>query len=271
LEEVSLLFHSRPLLWLFVAFGTPALSPGTPFRDADVLGHLVDQVGLSLSPALQGRASQLVLLIFEHILAAGAAANIILLSYQFGFRTCLSWGCNSYFHPLIWSLVSILVYGFHTAAMSTRIGWKRRTSFWRRIWSVDSQHSTECIVWKRKTLTWAVISPLASIGCTLILVYGTFVFSASLFVGSVDAIFLAFRIVASALACRTIIALEMSKLANVRKINEAQIPSDVVLEQFDRTVDIPKPVGGSLELRTRYSHDVDGEMQPLSATRETAD
>jgi hypothetical protein len=97
------------------------------------------------------------------------------------------------------------------------------------------------------------------------------VFSASLFVGSVDAILLAFRIVASALVCRAIVALEMSKLGSIRKLKEDQISSDMALEQLDRTLAIPNPVGGSLELRTAYSHDVDGEMQPLSATRETAD
>ena len=161
--------------------------------------------------------------------------NIIWLGYDFGVRTVLAWGCNSYFHPLIWTLVSILVYTVRALAMRTRLQWKKTdtpapgpdgvslpSSSPATSSPAHVQQQAACITWKSKTLVWVILEPLASIACVLTLTYGTYIFSPSSFVGSVDALLLVARILLSAIVSRIIVATELSKLRNVERLDMSE-------------------------------------------------
>lgn len=112
LAETTFLATRRPPLAFLLATGSPSVSPLRTFSHEDVpkmlerrgaLGsHTLSSDNFALPKALT--------VIAEFTIAMAAIVNVLLVSYELGMKTILSFGTDVWFDPLMWCLLTGLAH-----------------------------------------------------------------------------------------------------------------------------------------------------------------
>jgi hypothetical protein len=222
---LGLLAMRRPFLAALLVAGAPVVSPIRSSDFADPARVLTVDYGHAVSGVsrLGGNWARLLVCV-EYLLATGAAANLILLSYELGVKGVCSFSTDTVFQPLLWALLAMPIHLVGAAALRLRVRIvdAKQTSHGiiRNEFGLCMSQPAAHLRLEKRTLLFVFISWFISIGTIIHMIYGTLVLSSTMFVATADALILATRYFASTIVCRAISAFELGGMATRVKVEE---------------------------------------------------
>ena len=212
--EAALLGSHRMMLSLFLSTGAPAYyqSRNFKYRDPDRTPYLLPStMRIQVSKPWMWP----VIVLCQYILAGAAAANNIDVVLQMGTRSVLAWGCNSWYMPMFWVLLSAVTYLSRYGATCETVQ-KRSLVQLVRSEFTPIIAATKSIIYRRQehSAASAGLQHLASVVAWVQLILGTFMFPSLIFIGFHDTVLILVRFLASALVYRFIV---MSELVGLRE------------------------------------------------------
>jgi hypothetical protein len=184
-----------------------------------------------------GRVAQAAICLVEYTIAAGAVANVALVSYELGIKSVSAELSDWVMGPMLWALLVLTIHFTGTVTMRLRVrreyirGEKQtaRNPFsWiismpRRIVELWVTELTPCVAQENIVVTFfdesLLFVCLSWFLCMLIVahvIFGTFLFSSMLFMGPYDSLSVVGRYMASVLVCRMIL---MYEVAGIREVH----------------------------------------------------
>ena len=250
--EVSLLASQRPLLTLLLTLGAPGLYPTRVTEYVNPLDIQDEEAFKKIFGGVKGSTRRDVMILSQYILAIAVTANSLEMSLRLGSRSVLSWGCRSWYMPMVWVLFSIPVYAF--AAISCYIvNWKTHQAShnslrrWMR-WDPIEDSLLSCLQFLQaclhvphlgpeQVLSIRVIVWQAGASCLALAqtILGTLVFSSLVFVGFHDTLVILARFLASALVSRMTVLLQLDMI-------NAQIDDASTVDRTGRSHGTPDSV-----------------------------
>lgn len=240
-SQTSLLGLRRPLLAVLLTIGSPAPSWTQGFEYPDYEKMLQDDVhhahfqtrAWQIDGAKRRRRNTLLpnfILMAEFILVLAAAGNTVELAFRLGYLTASSFAPSTSWLVILWTIMGVLVHIFATIALRLRMkvmkGGHGDKSRWnkKKLMGIVQDEFTLCamhdktkLVLKGRDSPWTVlVFWIAATGTAAIVVYGTVVFSSTLFISTSDATVVVVRYMLSALLCRAIL---MYELDGMRRVN----------------------------------------------------
>lgn len=104
LVQLAILSTRRPLLSLLLSVGSSEFYLDGLFRIESTEELLSISKGERLFPRIKGPRAVLIS-VGEYVLAGLAVANVVHNSYRLGSKTIVSFVCNTWFFPLVWTLM----------------------------------------------------------------------------------------------------------------------------------------------------------------------
>ncbi|KAJ2985236.1 hypothetical protein NUW58_g5644 [Xylaria curta] len=235
--EIGLLALRRPILALFLSTGAPAVSPIRAFDYREPIHMLRDGGAGFIAMFKLSEPWAITLSILQYVVVIGATANLIQVSWTLGTQAVISFCSDNPYQPLLWSLFALIIHVFGTIAVHLRvrlesdagsspekIEWGQR-SFISIVWAKAGSEFTlsssrpGAILHIRKEMPmFYLFSWFTSIGTIVHIIYGTLLFSGTLFVGTEDAILVVFRYFLSTVVCRIILMMEISGMRQSTKV-----------------------------------------------------
>ncbi|VBB87066.1 Putative protein of unknown function [Podospora comata] len=251
-EEMSMLANvaRRPLLALMLAAGSPSVYFGRAFEYHDPAQILHDHPSRLPQWRPSMWYYKLSISMAEYIIALAAIANIATLNWEPGVKaTCTLW-TNRTFGPTIWALLGLVVHIFGTIGLRLRVcGWrgpkkevleaarrKEESAFHIRerlapaggwissiprrllgllktepIPSASEGYDVRIVTFQESKL-FLVAAWVGSMATVLHIIFGTLIFSSTIFVGVEDALSIVGRYMASVSICRIILMYELAGL-----------------------------------------------------------
>lgn len=239
LSESSMLSYRRPGLSFLLSMGAPTVFPGriftyespfetlkVAFKDQPVQRYLPSMRPLVKRPKVIG--------FIEYVVALGAICNIIDQSIQLGWRSVLSWACNTTWTPMAWVLFPGLIHviaaaAFHRIPKSVKqpgqtseqdeMGWRRRP-FWGSFDELRAchAHTKRTIIAGSPGLMTLVLNNVAQFLVVIHIVLGSVIFSSCQFLRFVDAIPVILRYTLSTLVCQFINAYELHGMSETLQV-----------------------------------------------------
>lgn len=228
--ECALLAVKRPILALFIAAGSPSKSPT---RSLDywipIEENMRRKAGRLRPQSLLSPMSQKFVWLLEWVVAGAAVANVYYTSWQLGSRTIYVPWCTKSSGPLLWAAFGIPihllgVWTFFLRAMKCSNGADLKLqSIWRIFedeLSLCGYHASSVLQWKNETYMFVVMAWLTSIASLIQILFCTLWFSSLAFISVDDALGVLARYLASAIACRAVLMLELSGLRETMEVEE---------------------------------------------------
>ncbi|KAI1733655.1 hypothetical protein F4680DRAFT_454718 [Xylaria scruposa] len=235
--EIGLLALRRPILALLLATGAPSVSPIRAFEYREPIHMLRDGI-VGFKAIFKLHESWAMALVFlQYFLVLGATANLVHVSWELGSQTVISFSSDSSYQPLLWYLFTLVIHTFGTLTVYLRVSlrfdsnpletnWKRRPlvyGIWAKVYQEFklSGHQSVAELRLRKETTWFLLfSWITSTGTIVHIIYGTIIFSGTLFIGTQDALLVVFRYFLSTVICRIILMMEISGMRHSTKVFE---------------------------------------------------
>ena len=252
IPELSVLTLERPLLSALLAFGGPAMWPARGFEQHIPLK--ATRTVPKLPPLIQSVWwVRYAISAVEYVFAIAAAANVIILCLELGWKTVVTWEKRTPYLPLAWVLLSLFVHV--VAALRLRLVrvvcthadlWqviadlptkslsdgtekalcrRRAKSSWISLRDLLVAEIRLCCLRSRQdhvsqqedqeTFFWYNCAIVLSTICTMHQVFGIVIFSSLLFIGVEDIIPVIIRFGVSALVAQYIRVFEISGLLAV--------------------------------------------------------
>jgi hypothetical protein len=263
--DTSILALRRPLLAFILSAADPAVNPIRPTDYKSRVDLLQDRPGSMEYRAFKSRASKTAILVFQYIVAIAAAANVFHIAWQLSYLAVCGFAPDTPFLPLLWTVLSLPLHfagtlmtycrvrlvekkdGAHLVpARLGRPSYQEWPAFVYRLMKDQVKHWQEFELsqyqrpaemhFKDEGPIFLFLNWFFSTGAALLIILGTVVLSSTLFISTRDAVVLALRYIASAVACNMVVTYELSCIRH--------------------TIDVPK-------LRSRYlvssGEDSDGE------------
>lgn len=245
LIDAALLSTRRPLLAFFLALGAPVVTPLRTFVYPEVQSKLVYRKGTLSGPSFSGFGRALVTTI-EFAVAIGAIANIVHASWSLGVMTFVSSSNNQVWHPLFWTLLPGMIHLFGVASFragnrvdlspsprnentilaNTALGrWVKRQI------TPTANQSSVTVTSLDETHWFLGISWFTAILTIGHYIYGTMIFSSTLFISSRDALWMFLRYLLSTVCCRAVL---MYELAGMRRAAREETVADTGFNEEDR-------------------------------------
>jgi hypothetical protein len=218
LSESSMLSYRRPGLSFLLSMGSPAVFLSRIFQyDAPLsaLKRVVrDQPASPRGKRFPGR--EFLISAAEYVLAIGAIANVVEMGIALGWRSVLTWDCNSTWLPFAWVLFPGLIHilgaiSFRRIPKSERAS---EDSGQRMHWSI--QELLPCHAQEKLRVevdlpdtTTMMLNNVAQFLAVFHVVVGILIFSGCQFLRMTDAVPLIWRFCVSALMCRFIYIYEL--------------------------------------------------------------
>jgi hypothetical protein len=226
--EVSLLSLRRPVLAFLLSLGSPAIYPSRLVTYDNPFGACKPSTGALVVPKIKMPYAGIISA-GQYIFAAGAVANVLLVSYQLGTRAVLSWACEYSFFPILWSGFTVVIHS--TAFWALRISLSshkrpptapshdlssRLMMFFQQEYQLsangDDHNGFEGVLLG----PWGIALNFMTAWFGFVhVIFGTAVFSGQLFIETGDAVFLLCRYLLSALVCRIILYFETGGMRRV--------------------------------------------------------
>ncbi|KAM7211233.1 hypothetical protein V8F06_013394 [Rhypophila decipiens] len=252
-----LLVGRRPFLFLILACGSPSVYFGRAFEYVSPKTFLADRIHaqtvlkrqefLPVSGAKRTPLTNAIATGVEYFLAIAAVANIVFLDYELGAKTvCIIWSATI-FAPLAWGATGIFNYVLCALMLRTRIrrldadetatgenkgfmAWAKRWNarrFWRDWLASEIKMSATQkhirIDEFEETHSYVVLSWLSSVCIISHVLFGTLVFSSTVFIGPEDALGVVVRYMISVMICRMVLMYELMGLRDAYALSNPEI------------------------------------------------
>jgi hypothetical protein len=246
--EISLLSLRRPIFAMLLALGSPSVNPVRALMYHDPFQELQRRRG-QIQLGLQHCSTwqRVFVAVLEYVLVFAAVANVTELGYRLGHRTIVAWAANfSYFH-LVWSLAVVIIHilgcltirlrakaksgqGDNEVRPSLRERAQRRLSdeFWP-----CALHDLTDLEWRPESIWFLIMAWCSSTGTILHMVFGTLVFSGTLFISVQDSLTVVFRYFISALVCRIILMYELAGMRQAFTVTEILARQDDIIPSYE--------------------------------------
>ena len=230
--EISLLSSERPLLALSLAVGSPVIAPSGTFKYQDPLANLKPEKDRKEYPRLS-RAGHVAVSVAQYLIAAAAATNTALLTYDLSSKAIFVPICSRTYSPFMWMYSAALVHLISICAFSRRVTIKRDSTSQRRNCITRWLHDevTPCALHcsvryeaKRETYLGLGLAWVGHIATVAQFVYGTTVLSSTTLINTADALIIIIRFATLTILCRIVLMFELYGLqAAVLKSGSGQV------------------------------------------------
>jgi hypothetical protein len=218
-EETAMLFilSKRPLLAVFLAGGSPAVSPMRSFEDQNPIGLLKRRLGRLHPPRLSNKG-QLAIMVLEYIIALAAVANVVTVAYDLGMQVSSSFAPETTYLPLLWAVLNLAIHTSGAVALYLRVKVKSQLpcntpfDYLRIHFTPVSMQRPHTIKVLPETYWFIAVSWLTSTLTVCHVLYATLAFSSMLFISVKDSLRVITRFMASAICCRFILMYELAAL-----------------------------------------------------------
>lgn len=211
--HINFLSMKRPILGLLLSMSCPAISilktqtygqPEVILRGAPV--HV---------PWARNGTGRLLALCCQYLVVAAAVANIGHLAWQLSVRSTMAWAVRFPYTITLWVVLAVVLQFISSLCLRLRIRWEETmTRPWLlREFELDCEVTEGTrIVLKEESMPFFAVSWFVSTAATLHLMYGSVVLAGLLFISARDALIIAIRFMASAVAARAILTYELGDL-----------------------------------------------------------
>ncbi|KAI1274488.1 hypothetical protein F5Y07DRAFT_215382 [Xylaria sp. FL0933] len=258
-DELAMLsvIGRRPLLSLLISFGSPGVYMERVFDFRQPEKMLRRSPGRYRPRRPDTTFKRRMLAATQYIIALGAVAKVVALSWRLGVGTVCAWWSETIFAPLVWTVLSIPIHFAGTFAIRLRVRriysdedketdtgfgqWLRMLparlhGYWKSEWVPAVSQDEIKIISYEEGILYVIWSWVLSAATVVHILFGSLVLSGLLFIGPGDALMVIIRYVLSVLSCRILVAFELSGIRH-RYIPESdEISSIEVVEIEDKTV-----------------------------------
>lgn len=233
--ECALLALRRPVLALMLAMGSPSKNP---IRTTEYRGPVEEIVKekhgkLRLHQNLS-RPFNTCIAVAEMLLALGSTGNIVYLCWNIGKTTVFNPLCDQSFGPLVWMIVSVVIFILSTATVSLvvqeHLELEDDSNHLRRFWKKLRNELVPCrtqesrrLSWKDESLAFVFLGWMTTLLTIVHIVFGTFWFSSVLFVSAGDALGITGRFMISAIVCRAVLMYELAGMRDTTRFLEGTV------------------------------------------------
>lgn len=215
--EIGLLAQRRPLLATLLALSSPSIYPTRALDYEDPVGTLRPGRAPFKPIMVSSRLSKFALSSFEYALALAATANVGTQIWQLSVNSPSSLGPDFLLWTLLWPLTSLVMHTLGTVYVSLRVRLRPKAGSLVEKVSTEFHPSASQERYTPQlydqTFLSGLLAWLASVLTICHCIYGTAALSSQLFVSTVDAVYVALRLWASAVVARTVVMYELSSLA----------------------------------------------------------
>ena len=240
--EISLLSSNRPLLSFLLSPGGPSVFCFRTLSYDDPLERLREADGMfQQEPLRRQGAKEFLVSMCQYLLALASIANVVELSTRLGLRTIISWRCDSWILPLVWSTLPTATHVFAVVTWyfsrtmhrvhkeeCMDIGRNQTTTGARgnAVLQCFAQEMTICAARKRRGFLqyrgregfWVLFGSIGGSFLAFVsLMFGTLTLSSLLFITSSDALIVVVRYLASTLVCRLVLMFELGAMNAVER------------------------------------------------------
>lgn len=249
--QVSLLALRRPFLAFILAVGTPGVTPTRALQYADHLQLLERRLDVLPVPSY-GAFTAAVVITLEYMVAFGAVANVVHITWQLCILTVCSFSPEAIYMPALWVGTSFLVnIGSYIAAkLRTKVilaseadRRDQRRSHTARFFmdeiTLCSRQPLTRLKLRRETYFFIIISWVTSLGAIGNLILGTLTLSGLNYISTRDAMIVIGRYFLSAIACRVVLNLEIAGMrarVDITESNRFRMPTFSRLYTMESTV-----------------------------------
>lgn len=265
--EIGLLALKRPVLASFLATGCPAASPIRAFEYREPIELLRRSTGFPTAMLKPREPWGVVLVATWYTLGMGAVANLLHVSWELGALTVISFSSDNTYQPLLWCLFGFVIHLFGTitarchltlqddpassssSAPRKSVGKVRQFGLFvqERIgqeFKLSHHRPVSDLRFKEKTPAFFLFLWITSTGTIVHSIYGTLLFSGTLFIGTQDAILVVFRYFLSTIVCRIVLMMAIGDMSQGVKVsieksdeekNGGTGSADVIDQSRDRT------------------------------------
>ncbi|RWA10268.1 hypothetical protein EKO27_g4817 [Xylaria grammica] len=184
----------------------------------------------------------------QYVVVLGATANVIQVSWGLGTQAVISFSSDNPYQPLLWYLFALVIHIFGTITVRLRVrlqsdtgssprkaewgGWSFIPSVWAKVrqeFKLSGHQPITILRIRKEMLMFYLFSWITSTGTIVHIIYGTLIFSGTLFVGTQDAILVVFRYFLSTVVCRVILMMEISGMRQSTKVLQELADENVPL------------------------------------------
>ena len=219
--EIALLSSHRPILAALLSLGAPSISIRRALEFDDPADYLAASVGKFVMKPVHGLVRMLALSSAQYVLTIMAVANVISNSFTLGSRTIISWKCSWQSAALTWSSMTLVPHilaaaslRFSKRASQTPASPVKASTLLPLEVRLCANHPSRPCFSKPPVehVSVIILSWMATLLGYVHLIFGTLIFSSTLFIGTLDALWVISRYFVSAILCRGIMLVELSGL-----------------------------------------------------------
>jgi hypothetical protein len=233
--EFGLLAANRPLLGFLLGLGVPSVFFTRTLAYDDPVAALNNSRGQTLFLTRKMDINTVwpwILSVMEYLIAIAALGNLIHNSWTLGRWTIVSWSCDMWYLPLIWSFGAVAVHLLASGAFlaSETMSAVRKDSqsssssknWGQAVWRCLCQEFTVCGARSTRefrrnnvhdeTRPVVALNLLAQVCSYVLIFYGTVTLSSLMFIPAGDAMVVVLRYFLSTMAVRVILMIELSGL-----------------------------------------------------------
>lgn len=243
----------RPLLSFFLSAGSPAVAPLRSFQypNPTELLQPQNQGAVGVQFPRYRRAGRVVVTVVEYALAMTAVVNVYHVTYTLAIQTIVSIYEDVFWAQPLWAVSAIPIHLFgcisywllvqvnYSDDESKKDSFSIRQLMWRCAkleFTPTAYREPPRIKPKQKTTYFLIFSWITEIVTLAHILYGTTVFSSTIFICSTDALVVACRYLTSAVCCRMILAYEVAGLKQAYDLRGSRLDFTRAVEGDDRTM-----------------------------------
>lgn len=242
----------RPLLAFLIGAGSPAVSPMRAFDYRSPAESLQIRHGALEIPRWDKRY-RVFISWAQYILAVAAIFNLAVVSWQLGRWTISSWSPETTFTPALWAFLAAPIHvagavitwlrlRFVSGHKKTDHAQTQRGKFATVTHFVrDHEFQPACfqqratISLRKESYTFLLLSWFTSTCTVFHIIFGTLMFSGTLFINPKDVIGVVAQYFGSTLVCRTILAFEIAGMRQTIDVDEDAPPEPEQVELLSRS------------------------------------
>ncbi|KAK5992081.1 hypothetical protein PT974_05478 [Cladobotryum mycophilum] len=221
-DETALLsvIGKRPFLALCLSVGSPAVQQLRLFQYSKLTEVLDDRNGRFPS-AFFSLHTEVIILVIEYLAVFASIANVASLGYQLGFNTVVTFAPHLTYLFLLWAFLGAIPHMVAAWGLYLRIDSDHgkgdgliggRLKRWATPWMMRGPVKFWIV---KETPLYILLSFFLSLLTSCHVIFGTLVFSSTLFISVRDSIPIIARLLASVILCRIVLMYELSRLRHL--------------------------------------------------------
>ncbi|KAK5138136.1 hypothetical protein LTR08_004831 [Meristemomyces frigidus] len=164
----------------------------------------------------------------------GSVANLVVVSWQLSVRTTSVMSLETTYLPLLWAFLAVVVHFMGAGAVWLRLRLSNTApgidnpdrpyilEVLRREFQLSGSHDGTKLEYKKESYWFVALSWSTSLGTVLHIIFGTLMFSSTIFISTRDALYVSAQYLGSTLVCRMILMFEISGLRTVVEVGETE-------------------------------------------------